>query len=134
MPITLESREDGWVVFYSLCTPISFQELSDLQEKDLQIRNAVNHTVHELIDVTGLTAIPDHPLRAWSFPSLSHPRAGTIVVVGGSNLVRSASQDIHQLAHLKPPAFVETLDEGWAFLRNLIAQEKAANSYSTDAK
>lgn len=134
MPSTLESREDGWVVFYTLCTPISFQELSDLQQKDQEIRNAVQHTVHELIDATDLIAIPEHPLRAWTFPSLTHPRAGTIVVVGGSNLVRSVSKDIHQLAHLKPPVFVDTLDDGWAFLRNLIVQEMAANSSSAGTK
>lgn len=134
MSITLESREDGWVVFYTLCTPISFQELMGLQPKDLELRNAVNHTVHELIDATGVTAIPEHPLRAWTFPSLTHPRAGMIVVARGNNLVRSASKDIHQLAHLRPPVFVDTLDEGWALLRNLIAAEVAANSFSTGAK
>ncbi|HLY26173.1 MAG TPA: hypothetical protein VKQ72_07525 [Aggregatilineales bacterium] len=134
MSITLESREDGWVVFYTLSTPISFQELSHLQQKDLAIRNAANHTVHELIDATRLTMIPEHPLRAWTFPSLNHPRAGFVVVVGGNAFVRMASQDIHQLAHLKVPVFVDRLEEGWAYLRKLIAQDKAANSYCTGVK
>ena len=130
MPITQELREDGWVVYYTLVAPWSVQELQDKLPQETAWRDAADHTTHELVDVNKVGNPPPESIRLHKIPALTHPRSGYVVVIGANTFVRRLAEVIFRLGHYKRLRFVDSEQEGWVFLRGLIADEKAKVSGS----
>jgi hypothetical protein len=80
--------------------------------------------VHSLIDVTRTRSLPQGIMRGRSNSSLSHPKAGLMVIVGANMLVKTISNVVAKLAKFDRMIFLDSEEKGWEYLRSKIEREE----------
>jgi hypothetical protein len=125
MPATMEIREDGHVIFFRFTSPFTTQELMDVMSKDGEYRITVPHTVHALVRAE-LTEMPPMALRGRQSPSLNSANSGYFVIVGASTMVRLFAGIVIKMTRKNEVRFFDTEEEGWEFLRQMLAEEMKA--------
>ena len=126
MPVSMEIRENGRVVFYQYRDPFNLHELNALYLQDENHRNSVDFLVHTVLDMSGVKNLPQGIIGARvGSPVLVHPRSGVIVVVGAGPLSQSIAGVVLRLTR-KQAHFFKTESEGWDFVRKHLEKESAA--------
>jgi hypothetical protein len=126
MPVRFEYRENNRVAFYAFSDPWETHEFVAHYPADNAYRASVKHTIHTFMDLTGARSIPTNILRARTkAPAWSHANSGVIVMVGAIPLAKSVAGMVFKIARFNRAKFFNTADEGWAYLRQLIAEEES---------
>jgi len=84
----------------------------------------VNHQVHALVVMSGITRDPNGVLRFREHPSFSHPRAGYTVFVGADRRARLIVETGLRLIGFRRYEFHPTEVEGRESLRRRIQDEQ----------
>jgi len=128
MPVTMELRENGRVLYYTISEPWTLKELMDRYPEEQAYRDSVAHTVHELVNLSRIGKIPPNALAARHIPAFSHSKSGFFVIVSSNILVQRLAQTIFQLARSRQLRFFESEDKGWEFIRQALADEDATKA------
>ncbi len=99
MPINIELGDDGYILYYTIRDPWTIQDLMEAYQKELQLRDSVDHIVHSIVDFTNTHQIPKNWLQAKQGPGLTHPRAGEMLIVGISPAVKILFDTILRISH-----------------------------------
>ena len=93
MGITTALIEDGRIFVLTVADPWTIADLVGAEEADKVIRdNSSFAKVHCLIDARGMHKMPPGALLTGRrTPSISHPTAGYVAVVGANSFVRAVS-------------------------------------------
>ena len=124
MPIALDFREDGHVIYARMSDPLTGQDLTNAFTAQIPYYNNAAFQVHQIINVEGLKKFPTgiFAVRRAS-PALNHPNRGLALVVGANPFVRSITESIFRLAHYEGIQFLKTDDEAWDFVHMVMAEE-----------
>jgi hypothetical protein len=127
MPVKLDVRENGHVMYYLFSDPWKTSDLTSLYPRDLAHRNRVQHPVHTLMDMTHAQQVPPGIFTArLGAPAFSHAYGGQVLMVGTRPFVRAVAETIFKLAHFETVKFMHTSDDAWNHIRQVIAQEQPA--------
>jgi hypothetical protein len=125
MPITIEQREDGRVLYYNFTDPWT---VSDVVATSAQVQSYIEgaaHKVHTLADLRRSKNLPQgllHARRALAI-LFNHQNAGETAIVGASRLAQSMGEIIAQLIHLDRMTFFGHEGEALTHIRHAIANE-----------
>jgi hypothetical protein len=128
MPITVELRENGHIIYAVFSHPYTLQEAVDNREKEKRLRDQGSGVIHLLLNLSKSGRPPNGVLKvARDGPSFVHPTRGKIAIVGASFFSRMIVEMASKLARrrFENIQFFDTEDQAWAFLRKLIAEEPA---------
>jgi hypothetical protein len=125
MPVTMELKENGHVAYYLFTEPWQTSDLTSLYPQDIAHRNNVDFLVHTFMTLRNIRNIPIDIISARrGAPAFTHPKSGQLVMVGAQLLARRTAEMIFRLAHYQRARFFDTEEQGWAYLRQIIAAEE----------
>ncbi len=123
MPITMEIREDGWVIYFVFKDPWTIAELMPHVEEDKKFRDQSSHTVHLMMNMSAAKHLPAGAISLrHTSPDMNHATAGQVVMVGTTPLIRNIAEVVFRLSRITKFKMFATEDEGWAYLRKIIAE------------
>src|SRR5258708_35692965 len=126
MPINVETRENGRLIYFELADPWTLEEMLAGFGKSQGMRDELYNknpaAIHSFIDVRQVKNPPPMgTLRARQSPGLTHASRGEFVVLGANTLTRTIIEMMLKLAHFDKGRFVDDETEAWAYIRQLIA-------------
>ena len=124
MPVSIQLSEDKTHIIYEFAEPLEMQELMDAYKQEAEYRDATPHTLHSIVDMSGMRRIPANWLTAKSGPGLSHPRSGCMLFVGISPGLRIIIQTILNIARYRRMVFFDTREEALDYLSKLVKETK----------
>ena len=125
MPVTVENREDGHVRYYVVTDPWKTSDLTAHYPGDRAYRDSVDFTVHMVMNVSKMKQIPPGLLAARKdAPALRHHRSGYLIMIGAGGFARVMAETIFKLAHYDRAVFFDTEQEGWDYIRKVLAEQK----------
>ena len=125
MPVTLELRENGYVLLYTIRGRWDVSELIALFPEEKRNRDAAQHTVHAIVDLRAGRNIPTGLTRVRHGPGPTHKTAGYVALIGVPLLTRPLAVAIYRLLQFDRYKFFDSDTEAWAFIREKIATESA---------
>src|SRR5882672_8902613 len=123
MPVTLELREGGRIMYWRFEDPWTIAELVHKYPVAKTYLDAAQHTLHTLIDASAVRSVPSNAMRARTTSTWHHPRSGYTAVVSSSTLLRSLVNAAFRMARFERVKFFAKEDEALAYLHALIEQE-----------
>jgi len=121
MQVSMELRENGWVINFVFTDPWTIQELAPYMAEDQKLRDQSPHPVHMMLNLTNAKRLPQGAISLrHNSPDLNHPTAGHIVLIGTNSFVRSVSETVFRLSRVTRFKIVATEAEGWEYLREFI--------------
>jgi hypothetical protein len=120
MPNLMYCAAQGRVLCFRLSDPLT---LYDLTRHDHDIRlllDASRQRIHTCIDARELRTLPHGLLGLAKSPLLTHPRAGSVAVVGASPLAQTMMTIIAKSAYSAALRHFESETDAWAFLNEQI--------------
>src|SRR4051794_10786689 len=121
MPIHMEPRENGRVIFYKLTDPWTIPELAGLYPENKVIRDKSEKKVHVIADVSESHKLPDGILKLRGVsPDIAHPTSGYLIVVGAKSFMRNLFEVAFKLLRSGRLKFVATEQEAWAQVYEII--------------
>jgi hypothetical protein len=111
MPATLDIREEGRVLVFTLTDPWELSDLISLGMRGRMHMDRATDKIYRLYDLRGTQHIPAGMSQAHSLISFKHSRSGELITVGASATASHFNGDKH----------FDNDDEAWAYLRSLIA-------------
>ncbi len=120
MPVTLELRESGRVLYYTFTDPWEVGELIALYPQSLAYLRGASNTICTLADVRRARRIPSGLLNLRFGPDWSHPNGGPIVVVGASSLLRTFANIVFRLSGFERTKFFDSEAEAWAYVWSVL--------------
>ncbi len=125
MPITVELRENGRVIYAVFTYPYTLEQAIAGRNEELRLRDQASGAIHTLINLSQSLKVPNGILRiARNGPSFTHRTRGKLAIVGASFFGQTITKMAAKLAQ-RPLAvqFFKTEEEAWAYLRQIIAEE-----------
>ena len=129
MPVETELRDEGHVNYFRISDPWTLDDLFGGFAQAQQARDAIYQQkgprqVHTLVDLMGVREVPPGVLQGRRFPSRTHATRGAIVVAVANSYARNIAETILRTTQTQG-VFFESLDEAWAYIRQLINAESA---------
>jgi hypothetical protein len=123
MPVTLEVREEGRVLYMTISDPWSVQDILAIQPRTHDLFAKAQHKIHTLVHVTA-RSVPSGMLTARpSSGGLSRPSEGQIVIVGAPALLKAIAEVMFKIAKFTRSSFFDTEEEAWRYLQDILAHE-----------
>ncbi len=124
MPVSMESRKNGRVVFIVLSDPWNTGDLRSLLRQITVYLRDVYPLAHMLVDLTGARVIPPDVLQQ-IFEDLRvfKPDRGEVILVGATRAMQLLGELVFRLFHLGSIRFLDTQAAAWALLEEIIAGE-----------
>jgi hypothetical protein len=124
MPVYIEFSDDKSHIIYEFAEPLEMRELLEAYQKEKAYRDAVQHTVHSIVDMSKIKRVPPNWLTAKAGPGLTHTRSGRMLFVGISHGLRIIIQTILKIARYNRMVFFATREEAEAYMARLVAAAK----------
>src|SRR5258708_10955668 len=117
MPITIDLRENGRVIYAVFVYPYDLADATIGSAMEKELRDKTGGTIHSLLNVAAAGLPPNQVLRAArQGPSLVHPTRGKIAVFGDNLFSQTIGQLASKLArHADTIYFFKTEDKTWDF-------------------
>ncbi len=129
MPITMEPREDGRILYIRFVDPWTLTDFAHIMEKDQAYRDRASGTIHGIVDCSQIDSLLPGALNAARrSPGFVHRTKGHIAVFGANGTVQAIAQLVARMLRINELEFFNTEEEGMAYLRKIIARENATNS------
>ncbi len=126
MPVSMEIRENGWVIYFAFIDPWTIQELAPFIDEDQKFRDQSSHTVHMMLNLSQAKKLPQGAISLrHKSPDINHPTAGHVVLIGTNSLVRTIAETVFRLSHVTRFKIVATEAEGSDYLRKFIGDSAA---------
>jgi hypothetical protein len=127
MPVTYELCENGHAIHINITYPWTTRELIAIYENERPLFDHATSKLHTLVDVTESRQTPSNALSARKdSPHFEHPNKGHLVIVGANPLIQALVEATIRIIRFEELKFCRTADEGWAYLREVIASEISA--------
>jgi len=123
MPVHFEIVEGGHILRYTYSDTWTIDEYANMEERDREYRESVNHIVHSLT-IAKMKMVPSGALRTRNSPALTHRTAGSIAVVGAGKIARTFADAVFAMTHFKKVRFFDTEEQAMAWLREIIQAEQ----------
>ncbi len=128
MPVTVQLSDDQYHLIYELKDPLQINELMDAYDREKEMRDSISHTLHSLVDMSQVHRIPRNWLVAKAGPGLTHPRSGSMVIVGISSGLKTLVQIILKITKYDRIQFFESREDAETYMADLIQQTKASDA------
>lgn len=122
MPVTMEMRENNRVTYWAFADPWSVGELVHVSKQMKPIFDNSTRKIHTMT-VVMTRKIPAGVLRIREVSTWAHPMSGQLVVVNAPPVGISIVEVITRLARFDRVHFFNTEEQGWLFLREVLAEE-----------
>ena len=124
MPVSMELRENGRVVFIVLSDPWNTGDLRSLLRQISDYLRDIYPQAHMLVDLTRAKVIPTDALQQ-IFEDLRafKPDSGEVILVGATRAMQLLGELVFRLFHLGSIRFLDTQEAAWALLKEFIAGE-----------
>ena len=124
MPVTVEPRENGRVLYSVYSDPWTITDMDKAHEFQISYYDTAPYKVHHLLNVTNARSIPPGIMRArTTSPEFSHPNSGYLAIFGAAPLLKMMADTLLKLARYKRAQFFSNIDDAWVYLRDVIAKE-----------
>jgi len=125
MPITIELRENGYVLYSRLTDPVPVNEFKAAFIPQQEYLDQAGHKLHILVDISQHKSPPPGALAsARQTPVLRHPNSGEVVFVGASIFMQALSSAVSRLTRFDRLTFFDTEAEAWDYLRRVIKESQ----------
>jgi hypothetical protein len=131
MPLIVEFRENGRVVYYKVISPWTMSDYFAAAAKEKAHRDATPEIVHHFVNASQVYDFPPGSVQVRNAPVFTHPRSGQVVVVGANTFARAFADMIFKFTRKHRVKFFNTEEEGWTYLRELIANESKGDTSAT---
>lgn len=121
MPVNVNLNETKQYLIYTMSDPLEMPDLYAAYAKEKELRDSQPHTIHSLVDMTGLTRIPPNWLTAKAGPGLTHPRSGQMVFCGVSMGLKIVLNTIFKITRYERMKFFDTHEEAEAYIQQLVS-------------
>jgi hypothetical protein len=124
MPVSMESRKNGRVVFIVLSDPWNTDDLRTLLQQITVYLRDIYPQAHMLVDLSRARVIPPDMLQQ-IFQDLRFfkPDRGEVILVGATRAMQILGELIFRLFHLGSIRSLDTQEEAWTHLEEIIAGE-----------
>ncbi len=130
MPIQMEYLESERIIHYTATDPWTIDQMDQYTKRAREIYDNASAPVYTVVDVSQAKSLPQGAMRGRANPEFTHPKAGALVIVGASVLVRTITGVVAKLANMNRVHFFENRDEAWTFVRAKIDEDKRETSPS----
>lgn len=121
MPISMSYAEDGQIIHLIITDPWSLDEMTKLYIEQRQHLTAAQNKVHTLLDMQATHQIPSGLLSArQGAPTVSHPNAGELAIVGAPNFVKTLADIGFRLVRFNRARYFDDELAAWSYLREHI--------------
>jgi hypothetical protein len=125
MPISMEPRENGRVLYIVFTDPWSVGDLKLLLQQIAVYLQEVNPQAHTLVDLTRAHLIPpDAVQQVFNELRPIKPDLGDVILVGATRAMQLLAELVFRLFHFGPIQFYDTQDAAWAYLEKILADEE----------
>jgi hypothetical protein len=121
MPVELKFSDNRRYLIYKITEPFDINDLMRAYEKEREYRDSVDYTLHSITDMSALRRVPPNWLTAKAGPGLTHPRSGSILLVGLTPGYKILLNTITKIMRFNRMQFFNTYAEAEAFMEKLIA-------------
>src|SRR5260221_2549238 len=129
MPITMEPREGGRILYIRFVDPWTLSDFVHIMEKDQAYRDRARGTIHGMVDCSQISSLPPGARNAARrSPGFVHRTKGHTVVFGANGAVQAIALLVARMLRIDELDVFNTEEEGMAYLRKIIARENATNS------
>lgn len=126
MPVDLKLSENHRYIIYELSDPLVMAELMQAYEKEQEIRDSIDHTLHSIVDMSAVKRIPPNWLTAKAGPGLKHPRSGEMLFVGIAFGLKIVIDTIMKMMKYEKMRTFLTREEADAYMQELLARTDSA--------
>jgi hypothetical protein len=123
MPVKMELCENDRVMYWVFTDPWEVADLTAHYDQAKINLDSALHKLHSLANVERSRRMPTGILQARKGPDWNHPNSGQVVLVGASPIIKGLFETIMILVHFKRVRMFDHEEEGWQYLRQLIAEE-----------
>lgn len=128
MPVHLQLSDDQRYLIYTITEPLILDELMHAYQQERSYRDALPHTVHSIVDMSGMRRIPANWLTAKAGPGLTHPRSGEILFVGVSFGIKLILDTLLKITRYQRMKFFQTRAEADAYMAELLESSASASA------
>jgi len=123
MPVTMDIREDGHVIYYKVEDPWTVFDFTRHFPEDEAHRGSAGFPVHVLVDMSKARQIPPGVFHLRKKALASHPGTGVTMIIGAGAYAQRIAEIVFRLAHNEKTRFVESEAQAWAYVKRAIASE-----------
>jgi hypothetical protein len=125
MPLTVELRENGHVLYCRATDPLPVHEFKAAFIPQQEYLDQAKHKLHILVDLTQHKSPPPGAIAsARQTPVWRHPNSGEIVVIGASAIMQALTSAITRLTHFDRLTVFPTEAKAWDYLRGVIKESQ----------
>lgn len=128
MPITMELRERGRIFYLVFTDPWLVRDLISIAQQVKVYLDQADHKIHTYADMYSARQVPAGALRIWDIPNWRHPNSGAVAVVGATVVIKAVGQALIRITRYEHMKFMDTPEEAWTFLRQIITAEDASKT------
>ncbi len=125
MPVTFELQEDGCMMVWRIADPWKIEELKAYYPQAKHYLASTTQMIHTLVDVRDAHRVPPDVLSARHTSTWNDPMSGQMAVVGAAGIIRMTMETVFRLVQFTRVQFFDSETEARAYLRKLIAQDRA---------
>jgi hypothetical protein len=115
MSISVESIEEGRILYITVIDPITADQLTELLTTTKTYLDNASSTVHFLADISQFKRAPKG-LELRHMHSFNHPRRGDYAIVGANKIIRALAEHTLKMFRYSRFAFFDTLEEAAEYL------------------
>lgn len=132
MPVDIRLSDDHEYLIYTMSDPVTIEEVMQAYEEELRLRNAIPYTLSAIVDMSELQGVPRSWLTAKGGPGFTHPRGGSILLVGVNRPIISLLHVIFTVVRYTRVQFFDEYAEAEARMRELIVEQRQADGRNID--
>jgi hypothetical protein len=123
MPISMEPRENGRVLYIVFTDPWSIGDLKMLLQQIAVYLREVNPQAHMLVDLTRTHVIPpDAVQQVFNDLRAIEPEMGEVILVGATRAMQLLGELVFRLFHFGPIQFYDSMEAAWAYVEKTLAE------------
>ena len=123
MPATMELKENGRIICFTLTGDWTVQEVLDLDAHVVNHLRRSPYRVHLLVNISQTDAIPQHYTKLSKSARFAEPNLGYTAVVSDIFGLQLLSELVGKLVNYNKSHYFRSLEVAYRFLRTVIQQE-----------
>lgn len=121
MPVELKFSENRRYLIYTISEPFEINDLMQAYQKEREYRDSTDYILHSITDMSALRRIPRNWLTAKAGPGLTHPRSGSILLVGLTPGYKIILNTITKIMRFNRMQFFDSYTDAVEYMDKLIA-------------
>lgn len=123
MPVDIKLSDTHRYIIYEMSDPLNMDELMMAYAQERKFRDAHDHTMHSIVDMSGVGRIPPRWLTAKAGPGLTHPRSGYMVFTGVSLGLKIVLDTILKFARYEKVVMADSREDAQVKMIEILKKE-----------